>query len=113
MWTSLIEYVRPITTSSIPSARAIAASRLSRSGSFAGSAICRRWMPLRATRRNESRITSSLAGTHEMNRIPVVIMPRGVSGIAALTNRIRSQGSSRWKRTETAMCVLDVKSSAW
>ncbi len=48
-----------------------------------------------------------------MNRIPVVIIPSGVSGIASLTSRIRSHGSSRWKRTETAMCVLEVKSSAW
>ena len=48
-----------------------------------------------------------------MNRIPVVIMLSGVSGIAALTSRIRSHGSSRWKRTDTAMCVLEVKSSAW
>ena len=47
-----------------------------------------------------------------MKRIPVVIRLSGVSGIAALTSRIRSQGSSRWKRTETAMCVLEVKSSA-
>ncbi len=48
-----------------------------------------------------------------MNRIPVVIIPSGVCGIAALTSRNRSHGSSRWKRTETAMCVLEEKSSAW
>ena len=52
-------------------------------------------MPLRATSRKDSRITSSSAGTQEMNRIPVVIIPSGVSGIAALTSRIRSHGSSR------------------
>ena len=34
-------------------------------------------------------------------------------GIAARISRISSHGSSRWKRTDTAMCVLDVKSSAW
>ena len=45
--------------------------------------------------------------------MPVVIIPSGVAGIASLTSRIRSHGSSRWKRTETAMCVLEVKSSAW
>ena len=45
-----------------------------------------------------------------MKRIPVVIMLSGVFGIAALTSRSRSHGSSRWKRTETAMWVLDVKS---
>ena len=78
-----------------------------------GSAICMRRMPLRTTSRNESAITSSSAGTQEMNRIPVVIMLSGVFGIAALTRRIRSHGSSRWKRTDTAMCVLEVKSSAW
>ena len=113
MCTSLIEYVSPITTSSAPSARAIAASRRSRSGSFDGSAIWMRRIPLRTQSLNESRITSSSAGTQEMNRIPVVMMPSGVFGIAALTRRSRSHGSSRWKRTDTAMCVLEVKSSAW
>ena len=44
--------------------------------------------------------------------MPVVMRFSGVSGIAALTSRIRSHGSSRWKRTDTAMCVLEVKSSA-
>ena len=67
---------------------------------------------MRAARRNESRITSSSQGTHEMNRIPVEIIPSGVFGIASLISRIRSHGSSRWKRTETAMWVLEVKSSA-
>ena len=42
--------------------------------------------------------------------MPVVMKLSGVSGIAALTRRNRSHGSSRWKRTETAMCVLDEKS---
>ena len=69
-------------------------------------------MPFRTTRRTDSAITSSLAGTHEMNRIPVVIMLSGVLGIAALTRRMRSKGSSRLKRTETPRCVLAVKSSA-
>ena len=45
--------------------------------------------------------------------MPVVMKLSGVFGIAALTSRIRSQGSSRWKRTETAMCVLELKSAAW
>ena len=44
--------------------------------------------------------------------MPVVMNFSGVFGIAALTSRIRSHGSSRWKRTDTAMCVLAVKSSA-
>jgi hypothetical protein len=48
-----------------------------------------------------------------MKRIPVVIIPSGVLGIAALTSRIRRHGSSRWKRTDTEMKVLAVKSSAW
>ena len=69
-------------------------------------------MPLRTTQSKTSRITSSLAGTQEMNRMPVVMKLSGVFGIAALTSRIRSQGSSWWKRTDTAMCVLEVKSSA-
>ena len=38
---------------------------------------------------------------------------RSVFGIAARISRISSHGSSRWKRTDTAMCVLEVKSSAW
>ncbi len=66
-----MEYVRPITTSSIPARLAIAATRLIRSGSFDGSAIWKRRMPLRATARNDSSITSSAAGTHEMKRMPV------------------------------------------
>ena len=48
-----------------------------------------------------------------MKRMPVVMKLSGVFGIAALTSRSRSHGSSRWKRTATAMCVLDVKSAAW
>ncbi len=113
MWTSLIEYVSPITTSSIPAARDIFARRLSRSGSLDGSAIWKRRIPWRATSRNDNAITSGSAGTQEMNRIPVVIIPSGVSGIASATSRIRSHGSSRWKRTDTARWVLEVKSSAW
>jgi hypothetical protein len=70
-------------------------------------------MPLRATRRNDIAITSSSAGTHVMKRMPVVIMLSGVFGIAALTWRRRSHGSSWWKRTDTAMCVPEVKSTAW
>ena len=34
-------------------------------------------------------------------------------GIAARTRRSRSHGSSWWKRTATAMCVLELKSIAW
>jgi hypothetical protein len=97
----------------MPSACASAAMARSRAGSFEGSTTCRRRIPLRATSLNASAITSSPAGTQEMNRIPLVIIPRGVFGIAALTNRIRRQGSSRWKRTEMPMKVLAVKSSAW
>ena len=47
-----------------------------------------------------------------MKRLPVVIIDSGVRGIAAAASRSRSHGSSRWKRTDTAMCVLDVKSHA-
>ncbi len=96
----------------MPSLRAIVARRFSRSGSLEGSAICIRLRPLRATSRNASAITPWSAGTHEMNRIPVVMMLSGVFGIAALISRIRSHGSSRWNLTDTAMCVLEVKSSA-
>ena len=70
-------------------------------------------MPFRATQRKESRITSSSHGCHEMKRIPVVMKLRSVFGVAARISRISSHGSSRWKRTDTAMCVLEVKSSAW
>ncbi len=86
--------MRPTTISSIPSSRAIAAIRRIRAGSLEGSAIFSRRRPLRATSRKASRMTSSPAGTHEMNRIPGVIMPSGVSGMAALTRRMRSHGSS-------------------
>ncbi len=113
MWTSLIEYVNPTTISSNPSSRAIRAIARRRSGWLEGSAIWSRRSPWRTTSRKDSRITSSAAGTHEMKRIPVVIIPSGVFGIAWLTDRIRSHGSSRWKRTETPRCVLEVKSSAW
>jgi hypothetical protein len=65
--------VRPITTSSTPSSFATRAIRRSRAGSFVGSATWKRLMPLRATHRNERRIRSSSHGTHEMNRIPVVM----------------------------------------
>ena len=34
-------------------------------------------------------------------------------GIPWLTSRSRSHGSSPWKRTATAMCVLEEKSTAW
>ena len=67
---------------------------------------------MRTALRNTSATTSSAHGRHEMKRLPVVIIDSGVSGIAALTSRSRSHGSSRWKRTETAMCVLEVKSHA-
>ena len=70
-------------------------------------------MPLRTTQRKASRITSSSAGVHVMKRMPVVMKLSGVFGIAALTSRVRSHGSSWWKRTATPMCVLDVKSAAW
>ncbi len=69
-------------------------------------------MPLRTTHRNARRITSSSHGCQAMKRMPVVMKFSGVFGIAARMSRISSHGSSRWKRTETAMCVLDVKSSA-
>ena len=80
---------------------------------FVGSAIWKRLMPFRTTQRNDRRISSSSAGTQKMKRIPVVMKLSGVLGIAAATSRIRSQGSSWWKRTETAMWVLDEKSQAW
>ena len=62
-----------MTISSTPSSRANRALRCSRSGSFVGSAIWKRRIPLRATHRNESRISSSSHGTQEMKRIPVVM----------------------------------------
>ena len=58
-------------------------------------------------------MNSSSAGTQAMKRMPVVMKSSGVFGIAALTSRSRSHGSSWWKRTDTAMWVLEVKSSAW
>src|SRR5437764_7208032 len=70
-------------------------------------------MPLRTTQRKASRITSSSHGCQAMKRMPVVMKLRRVLGIAWLTRRIRSHGSSLWKRTDTAICVLDVKSRAW
>ena len=78
-----------------------------------GSAIWKRRMPLRTTQRKASRIISSSHGCQAMKRMPVVMKLRSVVGIAWLTSRIRSQGSSLWKRTDTAICVLEVKSSAW
>ena len=70
-------------------------------------------MPFRTTQRKASRITSSSHGCQAMKRIPVVMKFRRVFGVAARISRISSHGSSRWNRTETDMCVLDVKSSAW
>ena len=78
-----------------------------------GSAICTRRSPLRTAQRNTSRCTSSPAGRQEMKRLPVVIIDSGVFGIAAAIIRSRAHGSSRWKRTLTAMWVDDVKSHAW
>ena len=42
--------------------------------------------------------------------MPVVRNVSFVLGIAARISRMRSHGSSWWKRTDTAMCVLEVKS---
>jgi hypothetical protein len=95
VWTALIEYVRPTTTSSIPARRTVAASRRMRAGSLDGSAIWMRRIPLRASRRKARSITSSPVGAQEMNRIPGVIRLSGVFGMAALMSRIRCQGSSR------------------
>ena len=113
MCTSLTEYVSPSTISSTSSSRATTATRRSRAGSFDGSTIWMRLMPLRTMQRNTSRMTSSSAGVHVMKRMPVPMKLSGVLGMAALTRRMRSQGSSRKNRTATAMCVLDVKSTAW
>ena len=79
---------------------------------FDGSAIWKRRIPLRATQRNASRISSSSHGCHAMKRMPVVMKLSSVLGIAWLTRRMRSHGSSLWKRTDTAMWVLEVKSRA-
>jgi hypothetical protein len=79
---------------------------------LAGSANWKRRIPLRTTQRKASRITSSSHGCQAMKRIPLVMKLRSVFGIAARISRISSHGSSRWKRTDTAMCVLEVKSSA-
>ncbi len=51
---------------------------------------------MRITSRKARRMTSSSAGSHEMKRIPVVRKFSMVLGIAALTRRMRSHGSSRW-----------------
>ena len=113
MCTGLIEYVSPTTISSTPSSRAIRATRRSALGSLAGSANWKRRMPLRTTHRKARRMTSSSQGCQAMKRMPVVMKLRSVRGMAARIRRMSSHGSSRWKRTETDMCVLDVKSSAW
>ena len=47
-----------------------------------------------------------------MNRSPVPMNCRCVSGTAARVSRIRCHGSSRCVRTATPMAVLDMKSSA-
>ena len=112
MWTGLIEYVRPITTSSTPSAFASRAICARSGAAFIGSAICTRRRPLRTMQRNTSAMTSSAHGRQEMKRLPVPIIESGVLGMAALVRRSRSHGSSRWKRTDTAMWVLEVKSHA-
>jgi hypothetical protein len=112
VWTGLIEYVIPTTISSTPSCRAIRAMPRSASGEFEGSAIWKRRMPFRTTQRNASRITSSSQGCHVMKRMPVVMKLSNVVGKAVRSRRMSSHGSSRWKRTETPMWVLEVKSSA-
>ena len=45
--------------------------------------------------------------------MPVPMKVSGVRGMRAFISRMRSQGSSLWNRTVTAMCVLVVKSMAW
>src|SRR5215813_918427 len=57
-------------------------------------------------------MNSGLAVSQEMNRNPVPMNCSGVSGIAAWTSLIRSQGFSRWVRTAIPMWVLEVKSRA-
>jgi hypothetical protein len=86
--------VSAIAISSTPSSRATTATRFKRSGSFEGSATWTRLIPLRTTHRNASRMTSSSTGTQVMKRIPEVMKLSGVFGIAALTRRSRSHGSS-------------------
>ncbi len=81
--------------------------------SFIGSITMKRSMPLRTSTWYDSAISSGLAVSHEMKRIPVDRKLSGVRGVRCFISRSRSHGSSRWKRTATPMCVLAPKSSAW
>ena len=80
MWTGLTEYVRPITTSSTPSAFASRAIWARSGAAFMGSAIWTRRRPLRTMQRNTSAMTSSAHGRQEMKRLPVPIIDSGVAG---------------------------------
>src|SRR3954449_2344340 len=71
------------------------ARRTSEAGSFEGSAIWNRRIPFRTASRNDSRITSSPAGTHEMKRMPVVIRlsgPPGDKGVPGVDKLERGAG---------------------
>ena len=84
------------TISRAPSSRASRAARSVAEVSFIGSEIWILLMPYRTTSLNASRMTDSGERSQLMKRIPVVMNPSGVVGIAARASRIRSNGSSRW-----------------
>ncbi len=86
----------PATISSIPSARTARATPAAASTSFIESITWKRRIPARTSNRNARRINSSLARSHEMNRIPGVRNESGVRGIRAAISRMRSHGFSRW-----------------
>src|SRR5437764_17407 len=74
----------------MPSARAIAALRLSRSGAFEGSACCRRRRPVRTTSGIDSANTAGLAGGEEAqhmrvagNRVGLYVGPDFYRGLRA------------------------------
>ena len=73
----------------------------------------KRSTPLRTSSWYDRAISSGCAVSHEMKRMPVDRKLSGVRGAYSFINRKRSHGSSLWKRTVTAMCVLLLKSIAW
>ena len=79
---------------------------------FIGSMTMKRSMPLCTSSLYESCISSGWAVSHEMKRMPVERKLSGVRGMRAFMSRMRSHGSSLWKRTVTAMWVLVLKSIA-
>ena len=104
-----------MTISSTPSrVRSAAICRRGRRGRSMGSAICKRRSPLRTAQRNARRMHVLVGRAprdephpgRDASTAACPASPRGRAGGAPT-------GSSWWKRTDTAMCVLDVKSQAW